>query len=378
MWLHCLSRARNRQISDWYSLGRSLGEGSDGHVVLGRSKEGNQRVAVKKIPLITRGSESVSGRLYRAMKEIQLQHKAAQRCHHVARIIDVFYGSGCCFIILPLADMGSLSQFLDVRNGRMEHDVVRELMVQLSKCVLALHQANIVHRDIKCDNILLSTPMSGRVPSSMLCDFGFASVWRPEMERSMSDFCRLYIGTESYLAPEIMKRGRYGSPVDVFAVGVVCYICLLGRFPFDIGHSSEVLEFMQKHRLIELDQSKVSEDAKSFVYALLNPDPERRLTIAGVLQHKWLRKGRNIIGRRRRLGEVSVEVVLRRVVYVILAVGRIRHFWRQGVERGTGRKVRKETGFDRAPWSEAWSAGQLKLSSGQLTMNGFSRDAVQR
>ena len=86
-----------------------------------------------------------------------------------------------------------------------------------------LHQRNVTHRDIKLENILLDETRT-RVK---MIDFGF-STWFPH-EKKVKIFC----GTPSYMAPEIVSKIEYsGPPADVWALGVLLYALLCGRFPF--------------------------------------------------------------------------------------------------------------------------------------------------
>lgn len=323
-WVNCLFRARDRPIEQWYSFRAHIGLGSDGEVLLGVSRFNSSRmVAIKRISLMPGASENVVGmRLVRILKEIQLQHKAAVRTKYVAAIIDVFYDNDFCYIVLEHANHGSLSDLLEAQQGSLPETMVRSIAIQLGRCLLALHQCHIVHRDIKCDNVLLSqidsSPLNVR-----LADFGFATVWRPDSGYSISDFCTCFLGTETYLAPEIILGERYGAPADIFSLGVLCYVCLVGEFPFEGEDTEDVFKKIVADELEKLSLNpSISANAKSFCKALLNKDPRKRLTAAALLQHRWLWDGHIVthVQRRRPSGNESYRVVLRRVFHVISAV----------------------------------------------------------
>lgn len=358
-WVTCLFRARNRPIASWYHIGQSIGQGSDASVFLGTSKDGGRKyVAIKRIRLLSGGNgESVGLKLHRILKEIQLQCRAAKHSTYVAGVLDVFFDSEFCFIVVEYGNKGSLTQLLELRNGKLPESLVRNIMIQLGKCVLSLHQGDIVHRDIKCDNVVLrqTEPTTFQV---LLCDFGYASAWRPEVQHSMNSFCRGFVGTERYLAPEIVRGDLYGAPSDIFSLGVLCHVCLTGTFPFN-PEGSKGMKSSVYGELNDLEQCRtISRDAVSFCKGLLNKDRQKRLTAVALLQHRWLRGGHVIttVPRRRPSAAVSGSVIFRRIFHMISAVrilqelrlnSRRRYAIDTGPEREWGSSVLEVRSLDR-------------------------------
>lgn len=337
-WVTSLMYARDRNICNWYQLREELGFGSDGSVLLARriAPVVGGTVAVKRIKLSSReGDESTGSKLRRTFLEIQLQHKAARRSGSVAKIFDVFYDSHYCYIVMELADGGSLSALLDKRQGALPEAVVAGIVAQLGKCLLALHQSDIVHRDIKCDNVLIARTGPDGSMDVRLSDFGFAAVWRTDRRHSLVDFCRAFLGTETYIAPEIARRERYGAPADIYALGVLCHVCLLGKFPFEATTLRATLDLIKTAPLTHLTMSTtISPAALSFTKALLHRDPRKRPTAAALLQHSWLRGGPvTLAPRRRPRGARLARLVLRRAVTIISTVLALRAFASQTARR---------------------------------------------
>lgn len=322
IWVTCLDRARNRHIEHWYSIDEELRAGSNGLVLLGNGKGQNvSRVAIKRIPFYPLMSGDMLGaKLGRIHREIVIQHKAAQGTTFVADVIDVFYDDHCCFIVTEYDNTVSLSKLLEVQGGKLPEHLVRYIIVQLGRCLLSLHQNHIVHTDVKCENVLLkenpSTPL--RV---LLCDFGFARVWNPARTHAEDSFCRGMVGTDLYMAPEIVQGQYYGFPVDVFSLGAICHFSLVGKFPKATGMNISHNGTTNEPGLPEVYKG-LSSGARSFCKALLCEDPLKRLTIAGLLQHRWLRAGRGIspLPRRRPKNASSCRAVFRRALHVISAV----------------------------------------------------------
>jgi calcium-dependent protein kinase len=89
-----------------------------------------------------------------------------------------------------------------------------------------MHKKNIVHRDIKPENILLESKEEGKL-SIKITDFGFAKCYDP-IEGGLQDT----LGSPLYMAPEIVKKIKYDTKVDIWSLGVMTYIMLTGRPPF--------------------------------------------------------------------------------------------------------------------------------------------------
>lgn len=327
-WLTCLHLARIRKIQDSYSVQQQLGKGADSIVSLGKSKlNPRDQVAIKTISLVPHeGMPSCSYKLEKILYEILLQHKAAQLTRHVAQVFDVFYDENYCHIVMQHCNGGSLSNMLENRQGALAEPFVRYIVTQIGRCILALHQANIVHRDVKCDNVLFQTAHSVR-PRILLADFGFATALHSHSNRDIFDFCSERLGTQAYVAPEILGGERYGAPADIFSLGVVCYVCLVGIFP-SMGRPKLPGSVNETRTSLKSDLDRlakhpgVSPDAVSFCAALLNEDPTKRPIAAALLQHKWIREGYNVtaVARKRPSRNVHSKVVWRRMFHVLVAL----------------------------------------------------------
>ena len=159
-------------------------------------------------------------------------------------------------------------------------------MRQILRGVEYLHARNIVHRDLKLENILLSDTSSSAIVK--IADFGLARFFADDSE------LRTICGSPLYVAPEILDvgadMGAYTPAVDMWSVGVILYILLSGNSPFD-NEDEQVL--FQKIRSADysLDDyiwEHVSADAKDCVKKLLTVDTASRMTVSQALQHPWI------------------------------------------------------------------------------------------
>lgn len=293
LWVLLISRGRSRSISRFFELEQVVGNGAVGEVFRANSVDRSYgQVAVKRIEYNAIRKNSSARNLRRIQKEIQTQVKAASRSSNVVQLIDVFFDSRYVYLVMDLIEGGSLREWLD-KHRTMEEPVAISIAQQLTRCLLTLHQHRIVHRDIKMDNIMLKLDRDGNICGVQLTDFGFAEVCR---SGDMNTFCSTFMGTASYMATEIASFKNYGAPVDMYALGIMVCAMLSGVYPFD--EPQGLLATLE--RIKEADPSRIqccdllSADAKSFCLALTNPSPQKRLSPVAALQHRWLRRGKNV------------------------------------------------------------------------------------
>jgi len=140
-----------------------------------------------------------------------------------------------------------------------------------------LHERGICHRDLKLDNIFLDRTFSLKIG-----DFGASC--RFDQEVKLTYRC----GTTQYNAPELVKnQGYFGDEVDCWALGVILYVMLVGKFPFDCETDMQLL--WQVLRGIKFpDDITLSESVKDLVRILTEPEPSQRATLAVVMEHPWI------------------------------------------------------------------------------------------
>lgn len=138
---------------------------------------------------------------------------------------------------MELCQGGDLLQYVK-RRKKLEEPIAKYLFRQIIVGLGYLHKKNIIHRDIKLENILIDN--EGVVK---ICDFG-ASIVKPDLSKKLE-----FIGTPAYMAPEMTDckktgKGKYTNKVDVWAAGVVLFVMVYGHLPFtgDKARSEEVTQ----------------------------------------------------------------------------------------------------------------------------------------
>lgn len=251
-----------------------LGTGYNGSVRMATSRRSTkQSVAVKTFR--TKG--------LRPKKKAQLQTEIevflAMDHPHVARLFDVYETENAIQLVMECAEGGELfDRVMDVRSfdERQAADATRQMLLALHY----LHCHDMVHRDLKLENFLYDLQGSNHLK---MIDFGF-SKYTDEKSR-MKTSC----GTLAYVAPEVLKRS-YTSQCDLWSMGVIVFILLSGHMPFHGDSDSQIQQDIRKGKYIFKQEywGKASSLAKEFVRALLEVNPERRLTSGGALEHRWI------------------------------------------------------------------------------------------
>lgn len=207
-----------------------IGRGGMGRVYRAVHLELNKVVALKLITTAGRDEHAVRGRFER---EVQ----ALARIEH-ANIVPIYHAGdwhGFPYFTMKLVPGGPLSEHLHRFTGNPE--ACAKLMAKVARAVQALHDAGVVHRDLKPLNILL-----GEADEPLVADFGLAK-WLddPASDLTMS---HAPLGTRQYMAPEqtLGLRGCYSQACDIWALGVTLYELLAGTRPFPDDGSSDLAE----------------------------------------------------------------------------------------------------------------------------------------
>lgn len=164
-------------------------------------------------------------------------------------------------------------------NERYCAIIARKLLVALAY----MHERNIIHRDLKLENIMLTSV--DEEADVKIVDFGFASEMTP---KNLQVFC----GSPGYVAPEILHKQPYTSKVDVYGVGIVLFIILSGNSPFFARTAEETLARNREGR-IKFDATywaEISDDARDFVRMLTEFEPEARPNAIEALKHRWIQQ----------------------------------------------------------------------------------------
>lgn len=272
------------QTKDWlhtqWRFVSLLGQGSCSRVRRGVRRSSNDEFAVKIVDMkklqlrCARASSGSNDILSEVNIAKMLCHPGIVRCH------DCFQIENNLYIIMEFMKGGNLLEHIE-EDGYFVEEQARLLLTKLCAALRYLHGRRIVHRDIKGENILL-TSRNRRDPHPKLSDFGVSS-------RCLGTHDRQTIrGTMLYMAPEIWELHNraspsqgYGCRADMWSLGVVLYIVLCACPPFDDFAFDGRLHFE------EAEWASVSAAGKDLVCRLIVTNPAERLSSQDVLNHSW-------------------------------------------------------------------------------------------
>eukprot|EP00440_Ansanella_granifera_P006694 gb/GFBE01007256.1/.p1 GENE.gb/GFBE01007256.1/~~gb/GFBE01007256.1/.p1 ORF type:complete len:961 (+),score=159.43 gb/GFBE01007256.1/:1-2883(+) len=255
-----------------YIIGKQIGQGAYATVAFGLHKESSKKVAIK---------------IYEKYKLLDPQRRKSVRCE--IRLMErlrhpnivVFHEAldtpKQIYLVMDFVGGGSLHHFLKKRpNRRTDDPLAKRLFFQVCQGIRYLHDRHIVHRDVKLENLLLDDQGTVKI-----IDFGFSTIVPPG--KKLKIFC----GTPSYMAPEIVARKEYaGFCADIWAMGVLLYALLCGSFPFR-GQNDRDLYRKIVRGVFNVPEF-VGEGARAVLHRALTTDMSRRPTVDDLLQDPWL------------------------------------------------------------------------------------------
>jgi len=266
-------------LNEIYEIRQVLGKGKFGLVKLGIHRGSGRKVAIKIInkKLVTAID------VQQVKTEIDILKIAKHP--NIIQLYDVFENENYIYIIMEYCAGGDLFSYIEKRGFRLPETRAAEIIHKLSTAVYFLHEYGVVHRDLKPENILMTDNSSNA--DIRLVDFGLGKIIGP------GEMCTDPFGTFSYVAPEVLKEKPYSFKVDLFAIGIIAYLLVAGFLPFDHETSEKEIARQTVYEPTPFPISiwkNISNEARMFVDNLLQKNPEKRMGIKEVLQHKWLQK----------------------------------------------------------------------------------------
>lgn len=277
--------AKARRLEDFYEILERIGSGKFSDVYLAKERITDFKWAVKIIDK-THLNDAEKELLRSEISILKLLNHP-----NVVEMKEVFEDKIKMYVVLELAEGGEL--FERIRQKRVFSEYMAyHVTKQLIETIKYLHEMGIVHRDIKPENILLSD--NSDLPTIKLADFGLSKLVGPE------DTLDVPCGTLGYVAPEVLMMRRYGKEVDMWSIGVVLYLMVRGRLPFDSKDKQTLIDktIEAKLELTGMYWTKLTVQGRDFLEKLLTKDVSVRLSSEQALSHSWIRNGEIIIPRK--------------------------------------------------------------------------------
>ena len=276
MDLAALQQRLQQALGPEFIVGPLLGQGGFAAVFRARDASLNRDVAVKVLDVELAPSPTVAGRFLREAQTIaRLEHPHIVPIYKVGRQEEIFY------IIMRCIDGPSLRELLATHKRLSVGDAAR-IARQVADALAYAHSHDIVHRDIKPDNILLDK--SGHV---LVTDFGIAKAAQAAQAAAPASDVSLtsegmIIGTPQYMSPEQASGDKLDGRSDIYSLGIVLYQMLAGSPPFDGPTSASILaqQLTQEPTPIRRQRSDVSEELSVVLERMLAKEPGKRFQTA--------------------------------------------------------------------------------------------------
>ncbi|XP_036906032.1 serine/threonine-protein kinase 33 isoform X1 [Sturnira hondurensis] len=270
-------------IQEIYTFGRILGKGSFGMVIEATDKETETKWAIKKVNKEKAGSSAVK------LLEREVNILKIVKHEHIIHLEQVFETPKKMYLVMELCEDGELKEILN-KKGHFSENETRWIIQSLASAIAYLHNNDIVHRDLKLENIMVKSSFIDDHNEMNLnikvTDFGLAVKKQGGSEAMMQTTC----GTPMYMAPEVINAHDYSQQCDIWSIGVIMYILLCGEPPFLASSEEKLFELIRKGEL-HFDGpvwDSISDCAKSVLKQLMKVDPAHRITAKELLDNQWL------------------------------------------------------------------------------------------
>ena len=263
-----------------YKIKKLLGVGSYGRVFLAQNINTLEYIAMKEIPKTAEDLLTDS----EIMDEIEI----LKNLDHpdIVRIMEFYNTEESYYIINEYCPGGEL---FDQINKRFSETQIAVMFRQILSGLAYLHSNNIIHRDLKLENILIKEIEKSKETNEDLfvlkiIDFGTAKIFDKTKK------AKAIVGSSYYIAPEVLNK-KYNNECDLWSAGVILYMFIVGHAPFDGKNDREIMEKVKKGNFLKNEERwiKASNEVKDLINKLLIYEPEKRLTAFQALKHPWFK-----------------------------------------------------------------------------------------
>ena len=263
-----------------YVLKKTIGKGTFGKVKLAIFKPTNQFFAIKIL-----NKEKI--------KKIMIstkfkENKIIEKLNHlnIVNVIKIIEDNEYYYIVMEYCNGGELFDYI-VKKQRLSVDESSIFFYQIINGVEYIHSQGYAHRDLKPENILILKKNNKNILK--IIDFGLSH----EYNENDGDFLKTKCGSPSYAAPELIKGKLYnGFKIDIWCCGIILYAMLCGYLPFE-GDTNKILF----KNIIECKPeipNFLNKDAKKLILDILNPNPEKRISIEEIKSYDFFLKGKEL------------------------------------------------------------------------------------
>lgn len=301
------------QIQNYVIYQKTIGAGSMGKVKLAEclTDKEKHKYAVKIMPKIDLEGglkrnvgkdpkDTPQEREQRTIREMAIMRLL--RHPNICQLKEYLTEGDKYYMFLEYVDGGQLLDYI-IQHGRLKEKQARKFSRQIISALDYCHRNSIVHRDLKIENILIT-----KSEQIKIIDFGLSNLYSPTQQ--LDTFC----GSLYFAAPELLKAKEYTGPeVDVWSFGVVLYVLVCGKVPFD---DTNLPALHEKIKLGQVDHfpDYLGKDCTDLLSKIFVVNPRQRITLSQIRKHPWMNKGydepiNNYLPHRQPLDQINTSIV---------------------------------------------------------------------
>jgi len=284
-----IQKTENDPLKEYTKI-KLLGKGTFGEVFLVKH---NVTGIIRAMKVIDKNNEEEY-----SDEEILNEINILKKIDHpnIMKIFEFYSTPTTYYLILEFCEGGDLNDF--VSTNKLSEFQVIYIMFQIFSAMNYCHKMNILHRDLKPDNILIKKNEDG-LCRVKICDFGTSSIFKKGQNH------KEIIGTLCYMAPEVFKE-KYNQKCDLWSCGVIMYILLTGKTPFIGRDDDQIIEKILFDSYNTDLIKKYNRHTKELLSKLLEKDPKKRISADEALNHKvfYINKTKEI------LNEIQDEAII--------------------------------------------------------------------
>ena len=258
-----------------YEIIKFIKSGGYGEVLLSKNKITKELVSIKKIDLKGFSPEDLYSISRESIYLSNLIH------NNIIKIYGSFAYKNYLYNIMPYCEGGELTQLIN-SNNYLSEKRIKEIFIQIVEGVKYIHKNNVIHRDLKPNNILFLDKEKTKV---VIIDFGLSGFSNGLIKEVIK------AGTFKFLSPEILCRENFSSSskIDIWALGVILYLMNFKKYPFEGNNEKEIFDKIENEDIKFPKKIKIKKSLVNLFKGMFEKNPKRRIDINDKLFDLWFK-----------------------------------------------------------------------------------------